>query len=295
MRMHTHEIAIDTFLVQKLLASQFPNFADREVSIVEPWGTDNAVWRLGSDLVIRMPRIESAVDQIAFEDAWLPQIGPHLSVPVPEPVAVGVPGIGYPFPWAIHRWLPGERASLERIADPIGFALELARTVEELRRVPAVAAPTAKNRGRPLADYDEDTRTVIAGAAHLIDADAALAVWEEALAAPPHDGAPTWVHGDLEGNCLVRDGRLGGLIDWGLGCVGDPAVDIQVVWSPLFTSSSREVFLRELEVGDAALARSRGAAVNQACGALPYYLNTYPLIVERSWHKLAQLGIAARH
>jgi aminoglycoside phosphotransferase (APT) family kinase protein len=132
---------------------------------------------------------------------------------------------------------------------------------------------------------------MIAYASHLIDAQAALDVWEEALAAPPHQGPPLWVQGDLEGNCLVKDGRLCGIVDWGSACAGDPAVDVQVVWSPLFTDNSRRAFLDALGVDDATLARSRGAAIHQACGALPYYLHTYPGIVERSWHKLAVLGV----
>jgi aminoglycoside phosphotransferase (APT) family kinase protein len=131
-------------------------------------------------------------------------------------------------------------------------------------------------------------------AGHLIDVPAAVDVWEEALAAPPHQGPPLWVQGDLEGNCLVRDGRLCGIVDWGSACAGDPAVDVQVVWSPLFTDGSRHAFLDALGVDDATLARSRGAAIHQACSALPYYLHTYPGIVERSWHKLAMLGVQPR-
>lgn len=114
------------------------------------------------------------------------------------------------------------------------------------------------------------------------------------MTSAPHDGPPVWVHGDLEGNCLVRDGRLCGLVDWGSACVGDPAVDVQVVWSPLFTDASRSAFLGALDVGESTLARSRGMAINQACAALPYYLDTYPLIVERSWQKLAALGVGSR-
>ena len=166
--------------------------------------------------------------------------------------------------------------------------------MRDLAAVPTDGAPPAHNRARPLHDYDGPTRWAIDSARHLIDTDAATAVWEDALAAPPFTGTPTWVHGDLEGNCLVRDGRLAGLVDWGSACVGDPAVDVQVVWSPLFTGGSRQAFLDALDVDDATLARSRGAAVNQACAALPYYLDTYPLIVERSWHKLAALGIGPR-
>jgi aminoglycoside phosphotransferase (APT) family kinase protein len=89
----------------------------------------------------------------------------------------------------------------------------------------------------------------------------------------------------------LRNGRLSGIVDWGSACAGDPAVDIQVVWSPLFTQESRGVFLNVLGVDDATLARSRGAAIHQACAALRYYHDTYPLIVERSWHKLVALGV----
>lgn len=89
----------------------------------------------------------------------------------------------------------------------------------------------------------------------------------------------------------MRDGRLAGLVDWGSMCAGDPAVDVQVVWSPLFTDISCRAFIDALSVDEATLARSRGAAIHQACSALPYYLETYPLIVQHSWRKLAALGV----
>lgn len=244
-----------------------------------------------TNLVVRMPRIGWAASQIAREATWLPRLAPYLPVAVPEPVAIGEPGDGYPFPWAVHRWIPGEGAALDRFDDPVQFALDLADVVRELHTAPTEGAPPARNRARPLQEYDEATRQAISAASHLIDAGAATAAWEEALAAAPHPGPPVWVQGDLEGNCLVRDGRLCGIVDWGSACAGDPAVDVQVVWSPLFTDETRRAFLGSLEVDDATLARSRGAAINQACAALPYYLHTYPLIVERSWHKLAALGV----
>ena len=293
-RMHADEVRVDEALVHRLLASQLPHLAELPCRTVEPWGTDHGVWRLGEDLVVRLPRIQWAAGQPGREATWLPRLAPHLPVSVPEPVALGQPDEGYPFAWAVHRWIPGEPASLEAIDDPVQFALDLARVVRALQQVPAVEAPPARNRARPLHDYDEATRRAIDSAASLIDAHAATAVWEEALAAPAHAGPPVWVQGDLEGNCLVRAGRLRGIVDWGSACAGDPAVDVQVVWSPLFTDESRGAFLEALDVDAATLARSRGAAVNQACAALPYYQGTYPLIVERSWHKLRALGIEAR-
>jgi aminoglycoside phosphotransferase (APT) family kinase protein len=291
--MHDEEVEVNEALVRRLLAAQLPDLVDRSLTIVEPWGTDNAIWRLGDDLVVRLPRIHWAQGQVDKEATWLPVLAPLLPIDVPEPVAIGRPGLGYPFTWAVHRWIPGEGATLDRMGDPTAFASDLAEVVQSLQGVPCDGAPPPHNRARPLQDYDEATRRAIAGARHLVDADAALAVWDEALAAPVHDGPGVWVQGDLEGNCLLRDGRLCGVVDWGSACRGDPAVDVQVVWSPLFTERSRRVFLDALDIDEATLNRSRGAAVNQACTALPYYLSTYPLIVERSWHKLAALGIPA--
>jgi aminoglycoside phosphotransferase (APT) family kinase protein len=205
---------------------------------------------------------------------------------------MGEPGEGYPYRWAVQSWIPGEGAALDRLDDSVRFALDLGEVVRALQAVPTGGAPPASGRARPLQDYDEATRGAIDRASHLIDAAAALAVWEEALAAPAFDRSPVWVQGDLEGNCLLHRGRLCGIVDWGSACAGDPAVDVQVVWSPLFTDASRTAFLSAVGVDDATVARSRGAAINQACAALPYYLHTYPLIVERSWHKLIALGVA---
>jgi aminoglycoside phosphotransferase (APT) family kinase protein len=289
--MHRDEVDVDDSLVARLLAAQMPALAGRPIVRVDPWGTDNGIWRLGDDLVVRLPRIGWAEGQVTFEATWLPRLAPHLPIRVPEPVAIGEPGEGYPFRWAVHRWLPGEGAGPDTIGDAVTFALELADVVRQLRAIPTPGAPPASNRARPLHEYDAATRRAIAEAAHLIDAEAATAVWDEALAAEPHAGPPVWVHADLEGNCLVQGGHLSGLVDWGSACAGDPAVDVQVVWSPLFTPESRVVFLDALAGDTATVARSRGAAINQACAALPYYLRTYPLIVERSWHKLRALGV----
>lgn len=289
--MHADEVAVDETLVRRLLVTQMPALAGLALVVVEPWGTDNAIWRLGNDLVVRLPRIHWAAGQAEFEATWLPQLARHLPVTIPEPVAIGEPSDDYPYRWAVHRWIPGDGAALDRIEDPVAFALALAEVVRSLQTVSTIGAPAATNRARPIADYDDATRSCIDGASRLIDAAAATEVWEEALAAAPHQGPPVWVQGDLEGNCLVQDGRLCGIVDWGSACAGDPAVDVQVVWSPLFTAASRRAFLDALEVDDATLARSRGAAINQACAALPYYLHTYPRIVERSWHKLATLGV----
>jgi aminoglycoside phosphotransferase (APT) family kinase protein len=289
--MHDDEIEIDEALVRSLVAAQLPAWSDRQVIRVEPWGTDNAIWRLGDDLVVRLPRVSWATSQVQHEALWLPRLAPHLPIAIPMPVAIGQAGFGYPFPWSVHKWLPGTGASVAQMLDPVGFALDLAAVIRALEAVPTAGAPPAFNRALPVRDYDRAAREAITSARDLVDAEHATAIWEEAMAATPHQGAAVWVHGDIEGNCLLTDGRLSGIVDWGSACVGDPAVDIQVVWSDLFTQDSRFAFLEALEVDDATIARSRGAAIQQACAALPYYQHSYPLIVERSRHKLSALGV----
>jgi aminoglycoside phosphotransferase (APT) family kinase protein len=292
--MHADELAVDAGLVRRLLWTQFPAIAELELTPVEPWGTDNAIWRLGEDLVVRLPRIGWASGQPDLDASVLPRVAGVVPVPVPEPLAVGAPGAGYPHRWSIHRWVEGHAADLSTIPDPVTFAMELAEVVRALAALDPSGAPAAINRARPLRQYHESALSAIQGAARLIDADAARAVWEAAANAPAHEGPPVWVHGDLDGNCLVSGGHLSGLVDWGCCCAGDPAVDIAVVWSELFTLRSRAAFLDALDVDAATVLRSRGAAVQQACAALPYYLNTYPEMVRRSWHKLHALGIPAR-
>jgi aminoglycoside phosphotransferase (APT) family kinase protein len=231
---------------------------------------------------------------VDLEAVWLPRLAPLLPVSIPEPIATGEPDDTYPWRWGVFRWLPGVPAGPATITDPVAFALELAEVVSSLSQIPTDGAPPATNRARPIAAYNDITLLKIDHVNDLIDADAARRVWKAAMEAKPHEGAPAWVQGDLEGNCIVQGGRLSGVVDWGSACAGDPAVDVQVVWSQLFSSESRQAFVKALDIDDATLARSRGAAIHQACGALGYYMDTYPLIVERSWHKLAAVGVEAK-
>lgn len=141
MRMHDDEVSVDDGLVRRLLSTQMPALAGLALTLVEPWGTDNAIWRLGDGLVVRLPRIHWASEQVAWEATWLPRLGPHLKVAVPEPVAVGAPGHEYPYRWAVHRWIPGESAALARMDDPAQFALDLAEVMRSLHAVPTAGAP----------------------------------------------------------------------------------------------------------------------------------------------------------
>ncbi|MGI8690674.1 MAG: aminoglycoside phosphotransferase family protein [Thermomicrobiales bacterium] len=285
-KMHADEVDIDGLLVSRLLAAQFPQWANLPLQPVQSAGTDNAMYRLGDDMTVRLPRIAGVTGQVDKEHEWLPKLAPHLPLAVPVPLALGVPGEGYPWHWSITPWLDGENATIERIADPRQAATDLARFVAALQRIdPAGGPPPGEhNFGRsvPLAQRDRSTREAIEALDGMLDSDAVTATWDEALRTPVWHGAPVWIHGDLSsGNLLAIRGRLSAVIDFGCLGVGDPACDLMIAWT-LFSGESREVFRAALAVDDATWARGRGWALSWALIFIPYYVNTNPIEVNKA-------------
>ncbi|MFC0027914.1 aminoglycoside phosphotransferase family protein [Micromonospora chaiyaphumensis] len=283
--MHRDEVRTDATLVRRLVGGQFPQWADRPVTPVPSGGTSNAIYRLGDDLAIRLPRIADAVEQVTFEHEWLPVLASSLPVAVPQPCAVGRPAEGYPWPWAIHRWVDGVHPT-EGNVDPRRFAANLGAVVAGLQRADT-AGGRAGYRSGPLSGRDGYLREWTEAARGVVDTDAVLAIWEDALAAPAWAGPPVWTHGDLlAGNVLVRDGRLCALIDFGAAGVGDPACDAMAAWA-LLDSDSREVFRETAGFDDAAWARGKGWALTFIT-ALTYYRETNPTM-----YALAQRAVGA--
>ncbi|HEY8776444.1 MAG TPA: aminoglycoside phosphotransferase family protein [Gaiellaceae bacterium] len=289
-KMHADEIDTDVALVRRLLAAQFPQWADLAIEPVVSYGTDHDIYRLGDHLAARLPRIGWATDQAAKEAKWLPRLAPHLPLAVPVQLALGQPAESYPFEWSIYEWLPGENAN-STIDDLAQAAVDLAAFVKALRRVDtADADPRPRGaRGGPLADLDEVVRRSIAELGDRIDGRAALRSWEESLNASAWDGEDVWVHGDLlPGNLLVVDGHLSGVIDFGCLNVGDPACDLQPAWN-VFADDNRARYRAELEADDASWLRGRGWALFQAVVALPYYWDTNPGMIRQASNALAQV------
>jgi aminoglycoside phosphotransferase (APT) family kinase protein len=276
-KMHADEVETSVSLVRRLLLAQFPRWADLPIARVPSAGTDNALYRLGDDMVARLPRIYWAADNVDKEEQWLPRLASHLPLPVPLPVARGVPGEGYPWYWSIYRWLDGENALVEPFADPVQAVAEIARFIIALRQIDPAGGPPA-TRGVPLAERDAPTRAAIAELHGMLDTSAVTAAWEAALQAPAWDGPPTWLHGDLTPvNLLVRQGQLCAIIDWGGVGVGDPACDGMVAWS-LLSADMRPVFRAALAADNAMWARGRGWALSFGLIALPYYQHTNPVL-----------------
>jgi len=292
-KMHADEVATDAALVRRLLAAQFPQWADLAIEPVPSAGTDNALFRLGEDMVVRLPRIAWAKRQVDKEQRWLPKLAPHLPLDIPLPLAKGIPGEGYPWNWSVYRWLEGEGVTIERLADPRQAATDLARFIGALQEIDPTGGPPPgphnAERGVPLAVRDRETRAAIEALAGSIDTKTVTAIWEASLRTPAWHNRPVWIHGDLQwGNLLARDGRISAVIDFGCLGVGDPACDLLSAWS-LFSGDSRGAFRAVLQVDDATWARGRGWALSQALIFIPYYLNTNPVGVGNARHTIDEI------
>lgn len=294
-RMHRDEVLLDATAVRGLLQAQFPAWAELPLRPVPSAGTDNALFRLGEELVVRLPRLESTAGQVEKEQRWLPVLAPRLPLAIPVPLAMGEPADGFPWRWSIYRWIEGETVTPGTLSSMRDAATVLAEFVTSLQQTETTDGPRpgAHNsfRGVPLAPRDAATRRAIAQLEGMTDTGAATAAWEAALAEAAWDGPPVWLHGDLSGlNLLARDGSLSAVIDFGCLGVGDPACDLLPAWT-LLDADSREVFRAALGVDDGTWARGRGWALSVSEIQVPYYLRTNPVLAALGRHTIeAVLG-----
>jgi aminoglycoside phosphotransferase (APT) family kinase protein len=286
--MHAGEIKIDAAQVRRLVARQFPQWAGQPVTPVPVSGTDHSLYRIGSDLVGRFPRMDWALDQVESDRRWLPLLAPHLPVPVPVPVAVGEPGEGFPWPWSVVPWLIGENPTADNVDLDLA-AISLAAFIAAMHGVDTAGGPVkvGSTRGAPLAGRDRATRAAIEELGDRVDVPRVTEVWEQALSASAWTRPPVWIHGDLQGgNLLVHQRRLSAVIDFGGIGVGDPAVDLLPAWN-IFGKRSRSIFREALSCDDDTWQRGRGWALSTALIALPYYWDTFPAIIAESHGKIA--------
>ncbi|MGY0020134.1 aminoglycoside phosphotransferase family protein [Streptomyces sp. cg35] len=276
-KLHDDEADIDEALVRALVDEQFPHWAGLPLRYVASHGTSNVLFRLGDDLVIRLPRVRRAAPDLASEHRWMPFLAARLPVAVPEPLAEGKPGHGFPYPWAVHRWLPGAIPDVGNLENPQALAGDLAAFVAAMRGIDPTGAPEAY-RGRPLAERDTGTREVLRRLAGAIDADTALAVWDAAVRAPRGPLPDVWLHADLQpGNLLVDGGRLSAVIDFECMGTGDPAVDLLVAWYVL-DAPGRRIFRDAVGLDADTWARGRGWALTVAAHELAYYRESNPFM-----------------
>jgi aminoglycoside phosphotransferase (APT) family kinase protein len=260
-------VVVDEALVERLVASQFPQWHGLPVRRVVPGGWDNHSFRLGDQLLVRIPSAEGYVAAVAKEQRWLPVIARRVPFTVPEPVALGLPTAEFERPWSVYRWIEGVPAGEATIPDMDGFARDVARFLVALATVETADGPMAGPhcfwRGAHPRVYDEDVRRSLQLLDGVIDTVKARAVWDAAL--ETEITAPAvWFHGDIaHGNLLLDAGRLTGVIDFGTSGIGDPACDLAIAWT-MFDDSSREVFRRGLPWHDDVWVRGRAWALWKA-------------------------------
>lgn len=258
---------IDVALVRRLIDQQFSEWQDLSIQKIEPGGWDNRTFRLGSDLIVRLPSHAAYTAQVAKEQCWLPRLAGHLPVAIPMPVAKGMPTYEYPWHWSVYRWIAGQTARVAKIPDLPAFAVDLAQFLTALQRLDVSGGPPPGPhnfyRGGSLNTYDEETRQALRDLEHHIDTKAATAVWEAALHGT-WTRPPVWVHGDIHPtNLLVKGGHLNAVIDFGCLGVGDPACDLAIAWT-FFTGKARDEFCRHLLADEGTWARARGWALWKA-------------------------------
>lgn len=289
-QLHTDELPIDVSLVRRLVDRAFPEYAVYDLKPTRDSGSSNALFRLGDNMLVRMPRQPGGGASIDKEARWLSFVGSRITVAVPRIFGIGEPDLGYSERWAITAWLDGTSPtpplSGSGSCAHVGLAKDLSQFVTELRAMevpPEAAGDEALSwyRGMPLSVLDADFRDSAAQCRSLdigIDIDEALRVWDHAVessyAAEPAVG---WYHGDLlvENLLLNDEGRLAAVLDFGGLAIGNPTVDLIVAWEALDEEGRRE-FRRALDVDDATWNASRGWALLIAMITFPYYGATMP-------------------
>lgn len=290
------EIGVGVPLVARLIRKQFPQWVGLPITEVGSAGTDNAIYRLGEDMAVRLPRGPGAVAEVARQHRWLPRLAPLLPLAVPTPLAQGVPGEGFPFPWLVCRWLDGHNVVDASGVDLPDAAVRLGRFVAALRRIDATGGP-ASFRGGPVSVLDDRVRGEIGelAADGTVDPGLVTAAWQAALAAPGWDRAPVWVHADLYPvNLLARRGRLAAVIDFGGLGVGDPAIDMLPAWAWLAVPA-RQLFRAEAGADAATWARGRGWALGLGLGAVHGYRVTNPVLAAIGQHAIAEVVTDYQH
>ncbi|MET7809222.1 aminoglycoside phosphotransferase family protein [Micromonospora chersina] len=292
MAMHQNEVPVDEGPVRSLLEEQCPQWADLSLSPAGA-GTDNTMYRLGSDLLVRLPRTADKARSLRKEQEWLPRLAPLLTFPVPEPLHAGTPTNVYPLPWSIYRWIDGDEAQPDTVQDWSAFGTDLAAVVRELHRIDLMGATRTGDlswyRGGHLRACDEwisrclaDCRATVGGD---IDVETLQRLWRQALALPELSRPQVWLHGDLKPtNLLVQDGRLHAIIDFGGLSIGLPDAEHSTVWD--LPPQARHAYWDAVGLDDLTWTRARAWAIAVGVSGISYYWHTYPAFVAECRNRL---------
>ncbi|MCH0541133.1 aminoglycoside phosphotransferase family protein [Streptomyces sp. MUM 203J] len=285
MALHHDEIRVDGTLVRSLLEAQRPEWAGLPLTRAGE-GTDNTMFRLGADLLVRLPRTVGNARAVRKEQEWLPRLAPLLTCRVPEPVHAGTPTGAFPVDWSVYRWIDGAEPGPATVRDWAAFGTDLAAFVRELHGLDLMGATRRDDlgwyRGGGLRACDEwvgeSLRDCRAEVGAELDVDTLERLWRAGLALPESSARHVWLHGDLKPtNLLVREGRLHAVIDFGGLSVGLPDAEHATVWD--LPPEARQAYWNALGLDEATWTRARAWAIAVAASGISYYRHTCPAFV----------------
>lgn len=295
--MHPDQLTVSPDTVRRLIGAQFPAFRGLPVRPVASPGTVNAIFRIGDRLAARFPieprDPDAARRWLESEAAAARELADHTRFPIPEPVALGEPGAGYPLPWSVQTWLPGVTAEDDDPGASVAFAHDLAAFITDVRAIDTRGRTFAgPGRGGDLRGEDGWMQTCFARSQHLLDVAALRRIWADLRCLPP-TAADTMTHGDLmPGNVLVRARRLAGILDVGGLGPADPALDLVAAWH-LLEAAPRQVLRDDLGCDDLEWERGRAWAFAQAMGLVWYYADSNPTMSRTGRRTLDRILAAA--
>jgi aminoglycoside phosphotransferase (APT) family kinase protein len=280
--MHGDQLDIDLDVVRLLIAEQFPRWRDLPVVPLAGYGTVNAIYRIGDELSARFPLqgtdpavVEAQLRNEALALAELAACSPFAA---PLPVALGHGGNGYPLPWSVHTWVPGEVATPHGLSESPAFTGDLVALIRAMRGADVRGRRFAGDgRGGALHDGDEWMARCLRESAGIVDVTRVGALWTE-LRELPDAETQVMSHRDLiPANLLVHNGRLVGVLDGGGFGPADPALDLVAGWH-LLDAAQRATLRAAIGCGPTQWRRSAGWALLQSMGLVWYYPKTNPMM-----------------
>ncbi|MHA6765511.1 aminoglycoside phosphotransferase family protein [Streptacidiphilus sp. PAMC 29251] len=283
MRMHTNQLNVSLETVRALVDDQFPEWRGLPISTIAAQGTVNAIFRIGDQCAARFPLeprdVESTRRLLEAEASAARELADGTDVRTPEPVAIGEPGAGYPFPWAVQTWLPGAVATEADPGESVQFAHDLAGFIRDVRAIDTRGRTfRGKGRGGDLTSHDAWMETCFQHSEGLLEVPRLRRMWARMRSLPAGASADTMTHGDLiPSNVLVSNGTLAlaGILDVGGLAPADPSLDLVSAWH-LLESGPRQTLREDLGCDDLAWERGKAWAFEQAMGLVWYYVTSNP-------------------
>lgn len=214
------------------MQDQFPQLGQESIRFLGS-GWDNQAFLVDERWVFRFPHRQLAVELIAKETRWLPELAKRLPLQTSAAVWIGEPSARFPHPFAGSTFIPGESLDQISVADERRLAHQLGQFLRELHDVPITESAPHDELRRADISYRIELlqKRLLADDFNHIERSTMQRAFEVSQAAKPSP-IRSWVHGDLyPRHVIVENDQVSGIIDWGDMHVGDPAIDASMAFT----------------------------------------------------------------